>query len=121
MSGKNPYRSKYDNDFLKKVAEKMCDSLIGHAKANGVSLDGINDFPTLHELDDRFHDGGEARCEQFTDIGWEFASEYGTFKEVPDDEWEWAQSEVTETALGMLPERWEAAKPKKSRKSKGGK
>ncbi len=113
MSKQNPYRSSYNEELLNDVAEKMCKSLIEHALVKGVDLDGI-DWNTLNHLDGRFGDGGEARCERFTDLGWEFASEYGTFEEGPDDEWEWAQEEVITKALELLPERWEAAKPKKT-------
>lgn len=63
-------------DFAETV-EAMADSLIETARDRGVDLSDLTyqNFNTL--LDDRFDDGGEARCEQFTDLGWDYAFQFG--------------------------------------------
>ena len=33
----------------------------------------------LHDLDKLFGDGGEARCEHFCDVAWEYALQFGEF------------------------------------------
>jgi len=71
------------------VARKMVDSLYSEAEDQGVDLHGltINNFNTF--LDDAFNDGGETRCEHFTDIGWEYSSQFGPLESRGFEEAQW--------------------------------
>lgn len=81
------------------VAEKMVGVLLDHARQCDVDLEGVNRHNFNIELDDRFGDGGEARCEHFADIGWEYAGQFGV---IGSDAFEDAQSEVLSEALVLL-------------------
>lgn len=81
------------------IAEKMVDNLSDHAEKCGVELNGINRHNFNTELDDRFNDGGEARCEYFADLGWEYAQEFGEFG---SDDSETALWRVLSSALELL-------------------
>jgi len=85
------------------AAHQMVDGLVKHAQLCGVSLEGVTLQNFNHELDQRFDDGGVARCEHFMDLAWDYSGQFGN---LGSDAFEAAQWEAAETAfeilLGML-------------------
>jgi len=64
----------------KDTVSDMVSALEDYAEALGVSLP--NAIPDdVNELDELFQDGGEGRCEHFTDLTWEYASQFGTMED----------------------------------------
>lgn len=68
-------------EFKKNViVEKMIGSLIDAARYHNVDLKSLNYNSCgemLNSIDDLFKDGGEVRCEQFSDISWDYAFQFG--------------------------------------------
>jgi hypothetical protein len=85
---------------LTATAERMVDSLIEAAEQAGVDLSGITEQNFNAELDSRFNDGGEARCERFTDLAWEYSAQHGPLDSA---EWDRAQWDAIKAALALLP------------------
>jgi hypothetical protein len=83
----------------------MVASLERAAKQARVSLKGVTRENFNSELDDRFHDGGEARCEQFGDLTWAYATQFGAFD---SQEWEDARWECFEAAFVIIEARYPA-------------
>lgn len=85
------------------TARKMADSLIGKAKERGVDLRGLtaNNFNWF--LDDLFEDGGEVRCEYFTDLAMPYAIKNGgPIESTEFDEIRWP---IIERAIEIVGER----------------
>lgn len=61
----------------KDVINDMVKSLMFHAKYYDKSLDGITEENYSDFLDDLFDDGGEIRCEYFTDLAIEYSLQFG--------------------------------------------
>lgn len=77
---------------LAQVAETMADSLLEEAERQGVPLESLqglskDNFNSL--LDDVFQDGGEARCERFTDLGWEYSLQFGALESTAQSNAQW--------------------------------
>jgi len=85
---------------VKEIAEKMCLVLIEEAKRCDVDLTGVDAGNFNSELDRRFGDGGEARCEHFADIAWEYSQQFG---KVESKGFEEAQWRAITAALKLLP------------------
>lgn len=81
------------------TARKMVEALKDEARKQDVDLTGVNGENFNTELDKRFGDGGEARCEHFCDHGWEYSGQFGR---IGSDGFDEAQSEVVEAALVLL-------------------
>jgi hypothetical protein len=61
------------------TARRMANSLIREATSHNVSLKGLT-YDNFHTfLDKAFKDGGEVRCEKFTDLAWPYAITNTTF------------------------------------------
>jgi hypothetical protein len=75
--------------YFKDTVQEMADSLIEYAEHNEVSLEGltIDNFNTL--LDDRFDDGGYARCEKFTDLAWPYSFQFGEIESNAQSNAQW--------------------------------
>lgn len=70
---------------LQATAHEMIESLKYEAKQHGVSDDDIRKLFANHDinsLDDLFNDGGEVRCEQFGDLAFEYALQFGEFDSI---------------------------------------
>jgi hypothetical protein len=80
----------------KETVDKMVQTLLDRANAKGITLPPVND---VNELDDIFNDGGEARCEHFADIAWDYALQFGKFE---SDKFDAAQWSCIENAITKL-------------------
>lgn len=65
--------------FYKSLAvSEMIEALESYASEKGISLE--NKIPNdVNDFDDLFNDGGEGRCENFCDLGYEYSLQFGTF------------------------------------------
>ena len=84
------------------VCNKMADSLIEQAIIHNVdlsklSIDNFNDY-----LDDVFNDGGEIRCESFTDLASEYSLNYASFDSVQHHNLNW---KCIEEAIKIIQQR----------------
>lgn len=84
---------------LDQIAERMADSILDYARHNNVSLNGVTVENFNSFFDDAFDDGGEARCESFCDLGWEYAQQFGKFE---DENWSKAQWRAVKAGLKAL-------------------
>jgi hypothetical protein len=84
---------------MERAVGKMVESLLDAAKSNGKSLKGLTyeNFNTF--LDDLFNDGGEIRCEQFTDLAIDYALQFG---ELESDSFNVAQHKCIKKAIEMI-------------------
>ena len=75
-----------------RVVDLMVRSLHEAVEREGVSEDEVREVlasRALSGLDDIFNDGGFVRCEEFTDLGIEFALAYGELESEGFDEAHW--------------------------------
>jgi hypothetical protein len=74
-------------DFIKEstmnqmqVVENMIESIENYAEKKGISLE--NNIPeNVNDFDELFKDGGEGRCEYFTDLSWDYALPFGELED----------------------------------------
>jgi hypothetical protein len=87
----------------KETVNKMIESLKEKAQENNVDLSQLNyngSISTIvNSIDNLFKDGGEIRCENFCDIAWEYASQFGEFA---GDKFEEKRWECTESAIKQI-------------------
>lgn len=89
----------HKKELREQVVEDMVESLKEKAEIEGVSIEDIRELfeeKRINELDELFRDGGEARCDHFTDIGMEYALEFG---EIESEGFDNAFYEVVEKAM----------------------
>lgn len=83
-----------------KAIDEMVESLMYEAERNSVSLRGmtIDNFNTF--LDTAFADGGETRCERFTDLAWEYSLRFGPLESrgFENAQWECIKGAISEIA-----------------------
>ncbi|GAB6427850.1 hypothetical protein bcgnr5372_38220 [Bacillus luti] len=101
---------------LPETTNKMITSLEKAAEKHNVSLAGItlNNFNSF--LDDLFNDGGDIRCEQFADLSWSYAKQYGKF---PGDAFMNANARAVEEAVKILEKKYPAPRKDNKPKQKG--
>jgi hypothetical protein len=77
-------------DVTKEEAVKrMVDSLLYQAEYHNKSLEGLTIENMNYFLDDLFEDGGEIRCEKFTDLAMEYALQFGELESSPFNNKQW--------------------------------
>lgn len=84
---------------LQETVDKMIESLEERAEHFEVHLNGINSKNFNTFLDDLFEDGGEVRCEYFTDLTFDYALQFGEFE---SNGFESARWQAIEMALNVL-------------------
>jgi hypothetical protein len=84
---------------LEEVAVKMAASLRRAAAAANCSLRDVTTQNFGVVLDTVFHDGGETRCEKFTDLGHEYSLQFG---DIDSRTFDVRQGEAIEAAFGVL-------------------
>jgi hypothetical protein len=68
---------------LEETVEEMIISLKYEALDNDVKEEDIRILfadKDINSLDDLFLDGGEIRCEHFSDLAWDYAFQFGTLE-----------------------------------------
>lgn len=88
---------------LKETVIEMVESLEQAADDFDVSLKGINRNNFNEELDGRFEDGGEVRCERFTDVAIDYGCQYG---ELESDPFREAQFEAIDGAFDIIEKKY---------------
>jgi hypothetical protein len=64
----------------KEAVNDMVNELNYYAEQSGIDL--TNKIPDdVNDLDNIFNDGGMARCEHFSDIGWTYALQFGVIED----------------------------------------
>jgi len=89
------------------TVQNMVDSLIEKAEEIGVDLSEL-DYSgsygkTVNSIDDLMDQTGEIRCENFCDLAWEYAGQFGEFA---GDKFEGKRWECTEAAVKELKRRF---------------
>ena len=76
--------------YKQEAVSKMVESLLYQAEYHEKSLKGmtIKNFNSF--LDDLFNDGGEIRCEKFTDLAMEYALQFGEIESTPFNNKQWS-------------------------------
>lgn len=80
----------------------MIESLKSAAESCEISYDDIREVfkkGEVDKLDDLFNDGGEVRCEEFTDLSWDYAFQFGVLE---SDEFEKARWEAIDEAMRIF-------------------
>ena len=90
-----------------KTILEMAMSLSHKAQEKGVSLDGLTIDNFNCYLDDAFDDGGEVRCEYFTDLADPYALLFGPLESIEYDAARW---ECIEAAIEMVADARKIAK-----------
>ena len=91
---------------VKEIATRMVDILEDHAKRCEVDLHGVTKDNFNCELDERFQDGGVARCEYFSDISWDYCAQFGEFRDDMMGPWHDAHGRALRAALKLLEKRF---------------
>jgi hypothetical protein len=62
------------------AVKDMINGIESYAEKKGISLE--NNIPDdVNDFDDLFKDGGEERCEAFTDLSWDYALQFGVLED----------------------------------------
>lgn len=80
----------------------MAESLMNEAKEKNVDLSGLTIDNFSSYLDEQFNDGGEVRCEKFTDLAWEYSINHAEFASDKFDSINW---ECTKSAIRTIQHR----------------
>lgn len=80
----------------KETVERMVKSLLYQAEHHEKSLEGLTARNMNEFLDDLFNDGGEIRCEKFTDLAMEYSLQFGELESIPfyDKQWSCIESAI---------------------------
>lgn len=82
---------------LDQVAKEMNESLKEQARQHDVDIEDIRELFEDHKvnnLDELFNDGGDVRCEHFTDLAMEYAFQFGELESDPFMKAQWKAIEL---------------------------